>query len=151
MIVLTNSEPSIHPSINTRLLNLSSATSCPYQPPCQCFRIEAVVGFVKDGLLVGLVALAEPLGPRRVRDAGFGAAAGPDRERGAAVRQRIKQGIVGYGAARLHTCDFSARFPPRCLPGPVRRRGDRRGYWVGHRRRQRDALWTRELQRKGWT
>lgn len=132
MIVLTNSEPSIHPSINTRLLNLSSTTSCPYQPPCQCFRIEAVVGFVKDGLLVGLVALAEPLGPRRVRDAGFGAAAGPDRERGAAVRQRIKQGDCGIRRSPLAYlrlfCEVSAALPsrsgrtpwgsPRVLGGP---------------------------------
>lgn len=82
----------------------------PHQPPAQCFRVEAVVGLVKDGLLVGVVALAEPLGFRRVRDAGLAAAAGPGGERDAAVGWRRSEGIVGSGAACLHTFGFSARF-----------------------------------------
>lgn len=107
-------------------------TSCPHQPPSQCFRVEAVVGLVKDGLLVGVVALAEPLGFCWVRDAGLGAAARPEGEGDAAVRQRGRKRIMGYCAARLHTFGSFARFRPPHLWVVVGCDGERWGYWVGH-------------------
>lgn len=126
-----------------------STISCPHQPPSQRLRVEAVVGPVEDGLLVGVVALAKPLGLREVGDAGLGAAAGPEGEGDAPVSRigREEGEVMGCGASRLHTFGSPARFQPPhlwCLVGC-----DRCVYWLGRQRRRSDAPWTLGLQREG--
>lgn len=65
---------------------------------------------MEDGLLVGVVALAKPLGLRRVRDAGLRAAAGPGGEGGAAVSQSEKKGGKGLWHVVTTACILLA-FP----------------------------------------